>query len=177
MNKKNKDHNDQKKEENLKQEDSQANSVEQLEKDLAEAKQKIEELTDTYKRSVADFQNFRRRVEEDKKTLITFANTNLILEVLPILDNFERAFSHQPEGVSASWLEGLNQIYAYFKQFLEKQGVQVIKTQGEKYDPNLHEAMLHCAGENGIIAQELEKGYLLNGKVIRPAKVSVGNGS
>ncbi len=151
--------------------------VAQLEQELAEANEKIEELTDGYKRAAADLQNFKRRVEEDQKNLVSFANSNLILEILPILDNFERALEHQPENVPQEWFDGILQIYNHFKQILEKQGVEEIKSEGEKYDPNFHEAMLHCEGEDGIIVQELEKGYLLKGKVVRPAKVSVGNGS
>jgi molecular chaperone GrpE len=147
-----------------------------LEKKLEEATQEIEELTGGYKRVAADLQNFKRRAEEDHKNLVTFANSNLILEILPILDNFERAVEHRPENVSAEWLDGILQIYSQFQKILEKQGVEEIKTEGEKCDPNFHEAMLHCEGSDGVIVQELEKGYLLKGKVIRPAKVSVGNG-
>lgn len=158
------------------QDDSALDPVEQMEKDLAEAKQKIVELTEAYMRAAADLQNFRRRAEDDKKNLMAFANANLILEILPIVDNFERAFAHKPADIAKEWNDGIEQIYKNFKQILEKQGVTEIKAQGEKYDHNLHEAMLHSAGEDGIIVQVLEKGYLLNGKVLRPTKVSVGNG-
>lgn len=151
-------------------------AIAQFEKDLAEANQKVEELTNGYKRAAADLQNFKRRAEDEQKNLVAFANSNLILEILPILDNFERAIEHKPEDVSKDWLDGILQIYNQFQKILEKQGVEVIKTEGEKCDPNFHEAMLHCEGEDGIIVQELEKGYMLKGKVIRPAKVSVGNG-
>lgn len=157
--------------------DSALDPVVQMEKDLAEAKQKIAELTEAYMRAAADLQNFRRRAEDDKKNLMAFANANLLLEILPIVDNFERAFTHKPDDISKEWNDGIEQIYKHFKQILEKQGVTEIKTQGEKYDHNLHEAMLHSSGEDGIIVQVLEKGYILNGKVLRPAKVSVGNGS
>lgn len=149
----------------------------QLAQDLTEANQKIEELTNVSKRALADLQNFKRRSEEDQRNLVAFANGNLVLEILPILDNFERAIEHKPEGAPQEWLDGILQIYNQFQKILEKQGVEVIKAEGEKYDPNFHEAMLHSSGKNGIIIQELEKGYLLKGKVIRPTKVSVGNGT
>jgi len=148
----------------------------QLEKDLGDAKQKVEELTDAYKRTAADLQNFKRRSEEEQKNLVNFANTNLVLEILPIVDNFERAIEHKQTGTSKEWLDGILQIYNQFQGILEKQGVEKIKSLGKKLDPNLHEAMLHSEGEDGIIVQELEKGYTMKGKVIRPAKVSVGNG-
>ena len=149
-----------------------------MKKDLEEANQKIEELTNVSQRVMADLQNFKRRTEEDKKNLVSFANINLILEILPILDNFERAIKHQPKAASDSkdWLEGIMQIYNQLQQFLEKQGLEQISAKGEKYNPNLHEAMLHVEGKDGIILDELEKGYILKGKIIRPTKVSVGNG-
>lgn len=147
-----------------------------MEKDLEEANQKIEEFTVAYQRAAADLQNFKRRSEEDQKNLVSFANSNILLEILPMIDNFERAIEHKPENVSKDWLEGILQIYNQFKQIIEKQGVEALVSEGVKYDPNYHEAMLHCEGDDGIIVQELEKGYLLKGKVLRPAKVSVGNG-
>ena len=155
-----------------------AELIRKLEKDLEEANQKIEELTNVSQRAMADLQNFKRRTEEDKKNLVSFANVNLILEILPILDNFERAIKHQPKAAfdSKDWLEGIMQIYNQLQQFLEKQGLEQISAKGEKYNPNLHEAMLHVEGKDGIILDELEKGYILKGKIIRPTKVSVGNG-
>lgn len=152
-------------------------AVLELEKKVTAAEAQVEELKDTCKRAVADLQNFKRRTEEEQKKLISFANTNLVLEILPIVDNFERAMQHKPKDESKEWFDGISQIYKQFKGILEKQGVEEIKSVGEKCDPNLHEAMLHCEGESGIIVQELEKGYTMKGKVIRPAKVSVGNGS
>lgn len=164
--------------EELEQDDQKENNlIEKLEKDLAEAQVKIEELTNAYARAAADLQNFRRRTEEERNSLGAFANANLILEILPIVDNFERAIEHKPEDLSGDWVDGILQIYEQFKTNLEKQGVQEIKTIGEKCDPNRHEALLQVDGENDIIMQELEKGYLLNNKVIRPAKVAVGNGN
>lgn len=156
---------------------NQADLTLKLEQDLEKANQSIEELTNAYKRVMADLQNFKRRTEEDQKGLVSFANVRLILEILPVLDNFERAMQHKPEDLKGDWIDGVSQIYQHFKSILEKQGVEEIKTIGEKYDANLHEAMLHSSGEDGIIIQEFEKGYILKGKVIRPAKVSVGNGT
>lgn len=150
--------------------------IEKLEQDLQVALAKIEELQNAYARAMADLQNFKRRTEEEKRDLGAFANAKLILDFLPVVDNFERAIAHKPENIPQEWLDGVMQIHTQFNSIFEKQGLEEIQTIGEKYNPNLHEALLQTEGENDIITQTLEKGYLLNGKVLRAAKVAVGNG-
>lgn len=160
----------------VKQNDNPNVEVKRLEQELEKAYTKIDELTDSCKRIMADLQNYKRRNEEEQKKLVNYANVHLILEILPVLDNLERAMQHKPIDFSGDWLDGISQIYNQFKKILEKQGLEEVQAEGAVYDPNLHEAMLHSDGENGIIVKELEKGYILKGKVIRPSKVVVGNG-
>ena len=137
-----------------------------------------EMLINTAKQTLADFQNYKRRVEEQHKNISTFATENLILELLPFIDNLERAIKAIPKDKEADeWAKGINQIYQQFTQTLEKQGLQAIQSVGEPLDPEKHEALMQAPGEKDIIIEEMEKGYILGEKVIRAAKVKVGDGS
>lgn len=139
----------------------------------------IAELTETAKRALADLQNYRRRVEEERAVFVAFANVGLILELLPILDNFNRAFAQVPEEISKTeWFKGALQIEQQLASVIRKQGVMEMPPQiGKKLDPKIHEAVATGPGEKDVIIEEFEKGYLLGEKVIRPAKVKVGDGN
>jgi molecular chaperone GrpE len=144
----------------------------------SEEKNKAETYLDNWKRTQADFVNYKRRSEQEKEDTIKFGNTMLILGLLPVLDDMQRALSSVPEDINKiPWVEGIRLIERKFNSCLESQGVTAIKTGGEKFDPNIHEAALHVDGEDGMIIDELQKGYKLYDKVIRPAIVSVGNGN
>lgn len=148
-----------------------------LQADLDAANKQIQELTETAKRALADLQNYRRRVEEERAAFAAFANAALILELLPILDNFQRAFAAVPEEISKSdWFKGALAIEQQLVGIVKKQGVTELPSQvGKKLDPKIHEAIASGAGEKDVIIEEFEKGYLLGGKMIRPAKVKVGD--
>jgi len=148
----------------------------QLQADLEAANKQIQELTETAKRALADLQNYRRRVEEERAGFVTFANSALILELLPILDNFNRAFAHVPAEISKTeWFKGALQIEQQLAGVIKKQGVTEMPSQiGKKLDTKFHEAVAAGPGEKDVIIEEFEKGYLLGEKVIRPAKVKVG---
>lgn len=147
------------------------------EKALAEAKQKSEEYLDSWKRTQADFINYKRRTEQERLETSKYANSQLILSILPVLDDFERAFdSISPKFSKSNWTEGLRLIERKLKTILETQGLSPIKALGETFDPNLHEAAMHGKGEEGKVVRELRKGYKLSDKVIRPSTVVVGNG-
>lgn len=150
----------------------------QLQGDLEAANKQIADLTETAKRALADLQNYRRRVEEERATFVQFANVALILELLPILDNFQRAFLQVPEEISKTeWFKGALQIEQQLVAVVRKQGVSEMPSQiGKKLDPKVHEAIATGPGEKDVIIEEFEKGYLLGDKVIRPAKVKVGDG-
>jgi molecular chaperone GrpE len=158
-------------------EESAADPEQDLIKQLAYMKTKADDYLDAWKRAQADFVNYKRRAEQDRKDMGTYANTQLILKLLPILDDFDRAFdaiSHKH--AKTDWVEGVRLVERKFKKVLEDLGLTEIKAKGEVFDPNLHEALMHVKGEDGVVVQELEKGYRLGDKIIRPSKVAVGNG-
>lgn len=145
---------------------------------LAEAEAKLAEMTETAQRAAADFQNFKRRTEEEKSGLRIFANLQFLQAIFPVIDNFQRAFQHIPESLTNDeWVKG---VYAIEKQFtltLAALGLSEIPCElGSKFDPHLHEAVTQGPGAKDTILECLEKGYLFNTMVVRPAKVKVGNG-
>lgn len=147
--------------------------IEQLKKDLSD-------MTESAKRALADLANYKRRVEEDQKRFVEYAQGGLILEILPVLDNFERAFNHMPENddKSKDFCSGIVQIYDHLKTTLGKAGLQEVSAkEGEAFDHNVHDALMQGPGAKNTVVETFEKGYILGGKVLRPAKVKVGNGS
>jgi molecular chaperone GrpE len=152
--------------------------VESLKQALAEEKKKSEEYLANWQRAQADFINYKRRTEQERQDFNRFANANLILSLLPALDDLERALRSMPPAKSAkySWAEGIRLVERKFKTILEGQGVTPIKALGEPFDPNFHEALRQDKGQEGIVIEEFQKGYILGDRVLRPAKVVVGNG-
>lgn len=150
-----------------------------LQKQLDEAKAKSEANLAGWQRAQADFVNYKRRCEQEMSDLTQFANASLILSVLPILDDFERAFTSNQSGKDAldpAWVEGMKLIEKKLKSTLEMQGLKQIKAKDEAFDPRLHEAVREGPGKEGVVIQEYEKGYKLHDKVLRPSKVMVGTG-
>lgn len=153
--------------------------IETLKKALAEEKAKVEANLAGWQRAQADFINYRRRNEQEMGEVSQFANAALILSLLPILDDFERAFTSFPVELlrqNSGWVDGIRLIERKLRTTLEMQGLSQIKTVGESFDPRLHEAVRQDKGKEGVVIQEIEKGYKLRDKVLRPAKVMVGNG-
>jgi len=147
------------------------------EEKIKKAELKVAEMTDSYKRVLADLDNFRRRSESEKSEYIKYANKNFLLEILPCLDHFIKAASYIPvEMKKENWVQGITHSITHFENTLKKQGVEPIKAIGEKLDPNLHDAVLQGSGKKDIILEELEKGYTHHGKIIKHARVKVGNG-
>jgi len=140
-------------------------------------KKKEKELTDTLQRVQADFENYKKRVEKEKKEFLQFANEELILKVLPILDNFELALMNAAEK-NGEFVKGVELIYAQLFELLEKMGLKAIDAKGYKFDPYFHEALLQeeSKEEDGVVIEVLQKGYLLHDKVLRPTKVKVSKG-
>jgi len=142
-----------------------------------ECEKKIKNLEDALKRSQAEMVNFRQRTEKDKEDFKKYATKSVILEILPVLDTFQMAINHTPEGIkNDNWVVGVCHIKSQFEQSLEQVGVKHILTVGKKIDYDLHEAVAQVEGEKDIIVKELFAGYSLNGVVIRTAKVEVGKG-
>ena len=141
-----------------------------------EASLKIEELTLALQRERADAINLRRRHEEELVSLRSRLKSDVISELLPVIDNFERALKHVPEDlVDNDYIKGVNGVAKQFEKTLADMGVERILTTGEEFDPNLHEAVSMEEGEGTkeVVAEELQAGYKVGETVIRPATVRV----
>ena len=151
--------------------------TESLKNALAEEKKKSEEYLASWQRAQADFINYKRRNEQERQDFNSFANANLVRVILPVLDDMERALDVIPEEYSADdWVEGVKLVERKFKTVLEGQGVKPILSLGMAFDPKIHEALRQDKGAEGMVIGELQKGYMLNDKLLRPARVVVGNG-
>lgn len=141
-------------------------------KKKSKSNSKISELTDLVKRQQSELVNLQNRFEVHKKSLVLYATENIIIEILPILDNFKRSTDHLPEKLkNDNWAKGINLIEKQLEEMLKQNGLEIIDTKvGDEFDPNIHDAI---EGENHFISEILLEGYKLNSKVIRPAKVKV----
>lgn len=136
-----------------------------------------------WKRALADLENYRKRSEEEKQSFVKFAHADVLLQILPVLDNFKRAANHVPTGGDetnwTNWSNGVKAIEKQFEQVLEANGVTQIPVKiGEAFNPTIHEALMSEESDQpaDTITAEIEPGYTLNGRVIRPAKVKVSKG-
>ena len=150
--------------------------VETLKQALSEEMEKTEEYLANWQRAQADFVNYKRRIEQERGEFGKFANANLILSFLPVLDDLERALNSTPPKAKPNWVDGIRLIERNFRSLLEAQGLTPIKARGEPFDPNFHEAIRQDKGKEGIVIEEFQKGYILHDRVLRPAKVVVGSG-
>jgi molecular chaperone GrpE len=155
----------------------QAEDIETLQQALAEEKEKAENYLGSWQRCQADFVNYKQRAEQEKGESIEFANSTLICNLLPVMDDLERAFASVPADLEESnWTEGIKLIYNKLKATLEAQGLTEIEARGEPFDPRLHEAVMQQEGKEGMVIEEMQKGYKFREKVIRPSLVTVGRG-
>ncbi|MFN4226730.1 MAG: nucleotide exchange factor GrpE [Candidatus Ratteibacteria bacterium] len=154
-----------------------AKKFKELEKEKEKLDKKIEELNDKYLRTLAEFDNYRKRIEKEKRDLIKYGNENLILQLIPFDEIFENVLKMIDENSSSEVIKkGLELLKKEFEKFLESQGVKKIIAKGEKFDPNLHEAVGIIETEevdDGIIIEEDKSGYMYKDKVIRPSMVKV----
>lgn len=142
------------------------------------AAEEDEELNTKYLRLMADFQNFRRRTEKDKSEIYARANESIVTELLTVSDNFERALAEDTASADENFLKGMELIFEQFKGVLEKFGVKEIEAEGNDFDPNFHNAVMMedtDKVESGKVSEVLQKGYTLNGRVIRASMVKVAN--
>ena len=139
----------------------------------------IADLTDRLKRSMAEFDNFRKRSEKEKATMFDMGVGSIVEKILPVVDNFERAMAAAPkEGDGKAFAEGIAMIYNQLKKTLEDLGVKPIDCVGQPFDPNFHNAVMHVEDENlgeNVVAEELLKGYMYNDSVLRHSMVKVAN--
>ena len=151
--------------------------VEALKQALAGEKARAESNLAGWQRAQADFLNYKRRAEQEKEEIGEWANSMLVLNLLPVLDDLERALASVPDELAeVSWVDGIRLIERKFRSALEAQGLSPVPALGEPFDPNLHEAVMQAKGKEGLVVGELQKGYKWHNRVIRPAKVAVGNG-
>ena len=144
---------------------------------LEAAKVKIAELTNISQQALADLQNFKKRSEEEKIQFLSFANAALITDLLPALDNMERALAHIPEEPAAKeWAQGILATMKQLEQILAEKGLEKIESDRKDFDPQFHEALMTEEGEQDKVVRAVSKGYKIGKKVIRRAKVAVGHG-
>lgn len=139
----------------------------------------IADLTDRLKRSMAEFDNFRKRSEKEKATMFDMGVGSIAEKILPVVDNFERAMTAAPkEGDGKAFAEGIAMIYNQLKKTLEDLGVKPIDCVGQPFDPNFHNAVMHVEDESlgeNVVAEELLKGYMYKDSVLRHSMVKVAN--
>ena len=142
--------------------------VEKLTGDLQEKKDRLLRLQ-------ADFDNFRRRSAKEREEISAVVTQNFCKDMLPLLDNFERAMAAETKDVEA-FQKGVGMIFTQFQEVLKKNGLEQIEAVGQKFDPNFHQAVMRVEDpekEDDTVAQELQKGYMVKGRVIRPSMVQV----
>ncbi|HLY66365.1 MAG TPA: nucleotide exchange factor GrpE [Chloroflexota bacterium] len=149
--------------------------------DIEAERAKANEYLEQWRRSAADFANFKRRTEQDRAEMAKLFNESLVKSLLPVLDNFERALAAvPPELASHSWVEGVSLTEKQLRSALEKEGLAQIDAMSQKFDPNLHEAVAHDVSdehEEDSVIEEFQKGYKLHDRVIRPSMVKVSRRS
>lgn len=145
--------------------------------EIKELKKKLEEYLNGWKKERASFLNYKKEEMERIGELIKYANEELILKILPVLDNFDIAERNLTEGLkNDEHIKGILQIKIQILEFLKTQGVEKINCLGKKFNPNLQEAVGEVErsdSDSGIVVEEIKKGYLLHGKIIRPVKVKI----
>lgn len=156
-----------------------ADAEEVKEEEVPKSDKKAQEINDKLMRTIAEFDNFRKRSEKEKSAMFEIGAKAIIEKILPVLDNFERGLDSISEDEKGSaFAQGIEQIYKQFVAVLDDAGVKVIETVGKEFDPNLHNAVMHVEddslGEN-IIAEEFQKGYMYKESVVRHSMVKVAN--
>jgi molecular chaperone GrpE len=144
---------------------------------LAEEKEKAGGYLASWQRAAADLQNYKRRVEQERSEAGRLASASLVINLLPLLDDLDRALRNVDMKLAGlTWIDGVWLIYRKFQAVLENFGVKEIAADGQPFDPNVHEAISEAPGESGKVVSVVQKGYSMGERVIRPAMVIVGKG-
>jgi molecular chaperone GrpE len=146
--------------------------------ELQAARDEVQANFARYQRLAADFENYKRRTRQELGDRTQYANEELLRKLLPILDNLRRAVDHAPEGIDRNWFDGLRMVVRQFEDTLKAQGVSPISAVGEKFDPAQHEAIAReetDEHEEGTIVEEMQPGYRLHERVLRPTLVKVAH--
>lgn len=152
-------------------------SLETLRSELDEANRKGQEYLQLLQRVQADFINYRRRIEQERAEQAKYAKTDIVLKLLPVLDDFDRALAAvPPEAAGSDWVQGIEMIRRKLQTVLESEGLQRVESVGQPFDPWQHEAVMYeeaPGAEEGSVVEEFRPGYKLYDRVIRPAQVKV----
>jgi molecular chaperone GrpE len=163
----------------LKDEDKTSQEMLTLEAELAKAKAKAEDQYGQLQRLQAEFDNYRKRTQKEKAELIKYASERLVEELLPVLDNFDRAVSAAKDNPDfTAFSQGIEMILRQMQAALNKEGLKAMDAVGQPFDPNLHDAVLRVASDEhpeNTVVEEIQKGYFLKEKVLRPCMVKVAN--
>ena len=151
--------------------------IEGLQARVAEEKEKAQTFKANWQRAAADMQNLKRRMEQERSEVGRLANASLVINLLPLMDDLERALHEVDIKLAGlTWIDGIRLIYRKFEAVLQNAGVSEIEADGQQFDPNVHEAISEAPGEEGRIVSVVQRGYKLGDRVIRPAMVVVGKG-
>jgi molecular chaperone GrpE len=152
--------------------------LEELQQSLDEARAQGDEHLRAWQRAAADYANYKRRTDEEREQVAQFANALLISKLLAVLDDFDRALEHVPDDVHEGWVDGIRLVERKLRNVLEAEGVTPIEALGQPFDPNVHEAVVHedtTEHPDNQVIGELQRGYRLRDRVLRPALVRVAN--
>jgi molecular chaperone GrpE len=153
-----------------------ARLAEEVSAELRVAQEEAQETFARYQRLAADFENYKRRTRQEMAERTQYANEELLRKLLPVLDSFKRLIDHAPSGTDPAWFEGVKLVARQFEATLEAQGLSPIQALGQKFDPAQHEAIAReetDAHEEGTVIEEMQPGYRLHDRVLRPTLVKV----
>lgn len=152
------------------------NELAVVQDELTRALEELELYKDRFVRTVAEMDNLRKRTERERSDLLKYGTEKVMAELLPVLDSFEKAvLTDQSNATVDSLIEGMNILFKQLQSALEKHGLEPIEAKGQKFDPNYHQAIQRIESDvtEDTVQEEFQKGYCLNGRLIRPAIVSV----
>jgi molecular chaperone GrpE len=150
----------------------------QLKEIVSKERERAEGNYRNWQRAAADYQNFKRRVEEERAETARLANAALVINLLPLVDDLERALTSVDAHLAGlTWVDGIRLIYRKFQAMLEMTGVTEIEADGRDFDPAVHEAVAHAPGAENKVVSVVQRGYRMGDRVVRPAMVVVGNGA
>ena len=155
--------------------DQQDDADKPLDVQLAQEKERSQSYLASWQRAAADYQNFKRRVEQEREEVARLASAAFIINLLPLIDDLERALQSVDTHLAGlTWVDGVRLIHRKFQSLLELNGVEEIAADGEDFDPTVHESVMFGEGEEGKVISVVQKGFKLGGRVLRPAMVVVG---
>lgn len=160
--------------ENNEENHSNSNPQPELERQLDELREEAQTNLAGWQRSQADFENYKKREEVKQKEILDFAKEVTIVKMLPTLDSLQQGLKHAPQGVDEKWLAGIHATLAQLDKVLQEMGVKKIEALNKPFDPHRHEAVREVPGEvDGMVVEDLQTGFEINGKVIRPSQVVI----